>query len=339
MDGSMIKLSDDAKAILLLCGRFGKSDDSGGIKPLTLKEYNRLADWMVNKKMRPSDLLGKEVSQALPEAEYGLDAKRIRTLLSRGTVMALYVEKWIHNGLWIVCRSDEVYPERLKKHLKRTQAPPILFGVGNIDLLTSGGLAVVGSRNLDKGGEVFTQNIAETCAREGMSIVSGAARGVDQIAMISALNAGGPVVGVMADGLLKASVSAKYRDGIREKRLVLVSPYHPESRFTVGNAMGRNKLIYALSDYALVISAEKDKGGTWAGAKEELKRTEPKPVFVRVEDNAPEGNQALIKLGARTFPDSPWDEGLRMTLESTFSSARKPPLKQALLFGERSNTE
>ena len=330
----MQNLTDDAKAILMLCGRFGKNDAQGAVKPLSLLEYNRLAEWMMNRNIRPADLLSGVPEGMVTDARAGIDTARIRKLLSRGVAMAFAVEKWTHNGIWIVCRSDEAYPARLKRQLKRTQAPPILFGVGDMGLLSKGGLAVVGSRNVDASGEVFTRMAGETCARDGLPVVSGGARGVDQVAMLSALNAGGDVIGVMADGLLKAAVVGKYREGIRKKRLVLISPFHPEARFIVGNAMGRNKLVYALADFALVVSAEKGKGGTWTGAKEELNRTESKPVFVRMEGEVPEGNRALIDIGARPFPEPPWKNNLRKLIEEAALEQFKTMPSQVPLFGK-----
>jgi len=110
MDLYMQNLTDDAKAILLLCGRFGKSDATGAAKPLSLGEYNRLADWMVDRKIRPADLLDGKSEDMAPEARAGVDPERIRELLARGAAMALAVEKWTHSGIWIVCRSDDDYP-------------------------------------------------------------------------------------------------------------------------------------------------------------------------------------------------------------------------------------
>lgn len=334
MSAMMQPLTDDAKAILLLCGRFGKSDRPDAPRPLSLADYNRLADWMMNQNMRPADLLADASEDVLAGAGNGIEPERIGKLLSRGAAMALAVDKWTHNGIWIVCRSDDAYPVRLKQHLKRSQAPPILFGVGDRKLLFRGGLAVVGSRNADAEGEAFTREAGAACARDGIVIVSGGARGVDQVAMLSCLNAGGSVIGVIADGVSKASVAGKYRQGIREKRLVLFSPYHPEARFTVGNAMGRNKLIYAMADCALVVNAEKEKGGTWTGATEELKRPQPKPVFVRMEGDVPEGNRALSGLGARPFPKKPWDGHLKELLENAPPAGGKRLYNQGSLFGE-----
>ncbi|WP_172683888.1 DNA-processing protein DprA [Desulfosarcina cetonica] len=244
------------------------------------------------------------------------------------------MEKWSHSGIWIVCRSDERYPSRLKKHLKR-QAPPVLFGVGDIGLLDLGGLAIVGSRNVDAEGEDFTHKVAQACANSDVSVVSGGARGVDQVAMLSALETGGKAVGILADSLQKAALAGKYRQTIREKRLVLVSPFHPGSRFNVGNAMGRNKYIYALADFALIISAEIKKGGTWAGATEELKREEHRPVFIRMGSRVPPGNMALLEVGAHPFPEPPWEDDLNNLLDRAVPSVahvRQP--SQRSLFGD-----
>lgn len=62
--------------------------------------------------------------------------------------------------------------------------------------------------------------------------------------------------------------------------LLLLSTVNPKSRFTVYSAMERNKYIYALSRYAIVISSDFNKGGTWTGATENLKN-QWVPLFVR----------------------------------------------------------
>ena len=248
--------------------------------------------------------------------------------------MALAIEKWTSSGVWIICRSDEDYPVRLKQHLKK-QAPAILYGVGHPGLLQSGGLAVVGSRNVDNIGEQFTRLAVAACSKQGIPIVSGGARGVDQVAMLEGLHAGGTVVGALADSLLKSAVAKKYRDGIRELRLVLVSAFSPEARFNVGNAMGRNKHIYALADYGLIISAEVGKGGTWAGVTEELKRPDARPVFVRDASTAPGGNRALIKLGAKPYPKPPWGDNLVVKLSERINKKQISTGEQLSMFQQR----
>jgi predicted Rossmann fold nucleotide-binding protein DprA/Smf involved in DNA uptake len=321
-------LTNDAKTILLLCGRFGKNDTA---KPFSLREYNRLTDWLQDKRIRPADLLAAGETQLLETLPRKIDGERVKRLLERGAAMALAIDKWTSSGVWVICRSDEDYPVRLKQHLKK-QAPAILYGVGHAGLLQRGGLAVEGSRNVDNTGEKFTRLAVAACSKQGIPIVSGGARGVDQVAMLEGLHAGGTVVGVLADSLSKSTVEKKYRDGIREQRLVLVSAFSPEARFNVGNAMGRNKHIYALADFGLIISAEVGKGGTWAGATEELKRPDARPVFVRDEPTAPEGNRALIKLGAQPYPKPPWGDDLAAKLSKKTNKKRSSTGEQLSIF-------
>lgn len=292
-------LTEDTKAIILLCGVFGKDRSE---KPLSLAEYSLLVRWLIRVEMRPGDLLQKEnIAEASKGS--GLDKQRLESLLGRGVQLGFAVEEWQRNGIWVISRSDIDYPVRYKKHLK-DKAPPLLFGVGNRSLLNGGGLGIVGSRNVDEEGEAFTRQVAELCAYNRMPVVSGGARGVDQISMTAALEAGGVTIGILAENLLKKSVERDARHAIADGRLLLLSPYHPNARFSVGTAMGRNKLIYAMADYGLIVSAEHKKGGTWAGAEEELKRENSLPVFVRIGSKAPQGNNKLLDLGAIPWPES-----------------------------------
>ena len=322
----MNMMSNDAKAIVLLCGRLGKDSN---MEPLQQSEYTRIVRWLLSKNMRPADLLEPEnVSPAATGS--GIMEERLTSLLKRGVQLGFAVETWNRSNIWVICRSDPDYPARYKSHLK-DDAPPILFGVGERSLLQGGGLAIVGSRNIDAEAEDFTRATAEWCARGGLNIVSGGARGVDQIAMKGALDAGGCVVGILAENLLKNSVSRDARKAIADGRLLLISPYHPEARFTVGTAMARNKLVYALADYGLVVSADHKKGGTWAGAKEELKRNTGHPVFVRTTGSVPVGNRNLLDLGAVPFPDHTQDSEPAKMLQDAMKQqaacvAEKPDL-------------
>jgi predicted Rossmann fold nucleotide-binding protein DprA/Smf involved in DNA uptake len=134
--------------------------------------------------------------------------------------------------------------------------------------------------------------------------------------MGAALEAGGITIGILAENLLKKSVERTARYAISDGRLLLISPCHPDAHFTVGTAMSRNKLIYAMADYGLVVSAEHKKGGTWAGAEEELKRETSRPVFVRVENRVAKGNIKLIDIGAVAWPKSIEEDNLKQQLSN-----------------------
>jgi predicted Rossmann fold nucleotide-binding protein DprA/Smf involved in DNA uptake len=318
-------LTDDTKAIILLCGFFGKDSS---VKPLSQGDYNKFVDWLISSDLRPKDLLLKENIEPAAKGS-GVYQQRLESLLGRGVQLGFAVEEWQRNGIWIISRSDDDYPLRYKKHLGK-KSPPLLFGVGDRSLLVGGGLAIIGSRNVDEVGEVFTRQVGKLCALNRMPVVSGGARGVDQISMTAALDAGGVTIGVLADSLLKKSLERNSRKAIAEGRLLLISACHPNARFTVGTAMGRNKLIYAMADYGLVVSAEHKKGGTWAGADEELKREFPRPVFVRQGEGVPSGNSKLLGLGAVAWPDKVDHENLRRQLTELSARGRQKKIQKNL---------
>jgi predicted Rossmann fold nucleotide-binding protein DprA/Smf involved in DNA uptake len=88
-----------------------------------------------------------------------------------------------------------------------------------------------------------------------------------------------------------------------EGQLVLISPYDPAAGFNVGHAMQRNKLIYALADAALVVNSDYEKGGTWAGAVEQLEKLRLVPVYVRSTGETGKGLEALRRRGALPWPN------------------------------------
>ncbi|MDP4028962.1 MAG: DNA-processing protein DprA [Gallionella sp.] len=295
-------LSPDTEATLLLCGRFG-SERGEHHAPLTQKEYESLTRWLMERKLRPSDLLRCGSSGLLSDIVHAkLEPARVESLLARGTAMALTLEKWQRSGLWVLSRSDAAYPVRLKKKLGQS-APPLLYGAGDTSLLDAGGLAIVGSRDVSEQALEFTRNVACACARDKLGVISGGAKGVDSAAMQGAGEAGGIVIGVLAADLLRASVNRHNRTGIQSGQLVLVSPYNPEAGFNAGNAMARNRFIYALADYALVVDSAQGEGGTWAGAIENLRHNWV-PLYVRTPGEKA-GNAALIAKGARGFAYAP----------------------------------
>ena len=289
-------LDENSQAILLLSTYFS-AHRKGDTSPLTPVEYGRFARWLLENHFQPKDLLRQPevVLKGWSDPKAKINSDRVNFLLGRGMAMGLALEKWTSAGIWIITRADSDYPERLKRHLKE-DAPPLLFGVGNRALLNAGGLAMVGSRNIDATDETYARELAQRAANEGMNVVSGGARGVDETAMLAALEVEGTALGVLANDLLKAALSNKWRSYLKSKQCCLVSICYPEAPFNVDNAMGRNKYIYSLADYGLVIRSDKDKGGTWAGAKENQKKGLV-PLFVKADSNAA-GNAALLELGA-----------------------------------------
>jgi DNA processing protein len=296
-------ISDNTKAILLLAAPLlvaGKQRN--GARILNITEYNQLARLLRERNAQPSDLLSSAAPTLLADLRLRFDTKRLTELLARGFLLSQAVETWSNRAICVTSRADPDYPRRLKSRLG-LEAPPLLYGCGDWSLLDGGGLAIVGSRHVDENLIEFAQKTGSTSAAAGVTVISGAAKGIDRAAMEGSLSTGGRAIGIVADRLAQAVVARDSREAIREKRLVLVSPFDPVVGFNVGNAMQRNKLIYGLADAALVVNSDHEKGGTWSGAIEQIERFHACPVLVRTGEGIPIGNKKLIEAGARPWPN------------------------------------
>lgn len=295
-------LSPNTQAILLLTAPLiaGRGEPSTDL--VTPAEYKRLARFLRDKQRQPADLLASDARALLGEVQSLIARNRLERLLARGFLLSQAVERWQTRAIWVVSRADAGYPRRLKARLK-DDAPPVLYGCGDAAILDAGGLAVVGSRHVDDALVEYTEGIGRLAAKAGHTLVSGGARGIDQAAMRGALEAGGKAAGVLADSFERAALNREHRNLLMEGQLVLISPYDPSAGFNVGHAMQRNKLIYALADVALVVSSDYEKGGTWAGAIEQLEKLRLVPVYVRSNGEAGKGLEALRRKGALPWPN------------------------------------
>lgn len=300
----MESINIDKQAIVLLTSYFSKPGN-GSPPPLTPTEWKNFAGWLKDKRYTPGSLLtddGMNIISTWNDKKITQD--RLISLLKRGAQMSLALEKWSRAGIWILTRSDPEYPQKLKARLG-TISPPILFGVGNKELLNGSGIAVVGSRDITPEDINFSKELGRIISINKYSVVSGGAKGVDETVMLGALAKGGYAVGVLADSLLRKSLSQMYREYLMNEKLVLISPYYPEAGFNVGNAMGRNKYIYCISDAAIVVHSGL-KGGTWTGANENLNKKWV-PIYVKENNSKDSGNSALINNGAKIFNGNEFD--------------------------------
>ncbi len=281
--------NDDSLATILLVSRLCGE----GVQPLKASEYWKLCDQLG----KPNVLLGQTEDQLTRGHGLGPDlAARIVLLLDRATAMAFELERLEQSGINTLTPFDEYYPERFSKQLG-SKAPPLLHAAGDLGLLQASGVGIVGSREVTEDGAAVAKAAAERAARLGYALISGGARGVDQLAMNAAFQADGRVVGVLAESLLRKLKTADVRRAVHDGRTVMCTPYSPDAPFSAGNAMGRNKLVYALSLLTLVVASEVDKGGTWSGAVEALKNRSGRVGVWQGPGQGP-GNEELIERGA-----------------------------------------
>lgn len=308
-------LSPNTQAILLLTAPLIVGRGPADPNVLSAGQYKRLAQHLHAMKAKPADLLAAGSADLLASCDPFIEGNRLKHLLGRGLLLSQAIERWQSRSIWVVSRADAEYPPRLKAVL-RGDSPALLYGCGETGLLNRGGLAVVGSRNIDDSLVEYAVEIGRLAAAAGESIVSGGAKGIDQAAMRGALEEGGHVCGVLADGLERQVMNREHRNMIMEGQLVLVSPYDPNAGFNVGHAMQRNKAIYALADASLVASSDIDKGGTWAGAVEQLSKSSHIPVYVRSTGEPMPGLDALRRKGALAWPNPTGAEALGRLLSN-----------------------
>ncbi|HEY8907405.1 MAG TPA: DNA-processing protein DprA [Rhodoferax sp.] len=295
-------LSPNTQAILLLTAPLIAGRGTSSSDLLSPGEYKRLARHLREIQRQPADLISPDAADLLLACQPVMDEARLQRLLGRGFLLSQVIERWQARAIWVVSRADAEYPRRLKVRL-REDAPAVIYGCGDMGLLDSGGLAVVGSRHVDDSLVDYTMAIGRLAAKAKRTILSGGAKGIDQAAMRGALEAGGKVSGVLADSLERTTMNREHRNLLLDGQLVLISPYDPSAGFNVGNAMQRNKLIYALADASLVVSTDLNKGGTWAGAVEQLDKFKFVPVYVRSTMDSSIGLNALCGKGAIAWPN------------------------------------
>ena len=286
-------LDEQDLAALALTSRLVES----ATKPLSSREF-----WVLRRRIEPSALHGMTESEIAVElsapSEY---AERIAKLFDRAAGLAIALEKLDHSGIWTITGAGERYPERLRTRLCDS-APAVLHGVGDASLLDTDGVGVVGSRDISAEGSQIACEIAKSAVKSGLPVISGAARGIDEDAMTAAFKEGGQVVGVIADALERSVTRRDTRRGVADGQICLVTPFAPSAPFSVGNAMGRNKIIYALSRCTIVVASDHETGGTWAGATEALKNHYGR-VASWIGPGSGAGNSALVQRGADELSD------------------------------------
>lgn len=209
---------------------------------------------------------------------------------------AFMVEELLDQGYDIIPITSKEYSPTLKANLKYN-SPIVLYTKGNKQILQEKSIAIVGSRNANETSLAFTDNVAKKASSEYKVVVSGFAKGVDKQALDSALNYKGQSIIVLPQGITTfASGMKKYYKQIIEGDVLVLSTFHPKSPWSVELAMARNSIIYGLASEIYVAQSD-DKGGTWSGVCDGLKKG--RMIYVRKpSDKEKCANNTLIGMGA-----------------------------------------
>ena len=187
---------------------------------------------------------------------YGIEmAQRILKLLSQEDVLDYYLQKGRAADCVPITRVTPGYPLKLRKGLG-LESPACLWTKGDLALLESPRVALVGSRDIRPENAAFARKVGEEAAKQGYVLVSGNARGADRIAQDACLAEGGRVICVIADGLAQKK---------RHPSVLYLSEETYDQPFSIQRALSRNRVIHALANVTMVAQCELEAGGTWQG--------------------------------------------------------------------------
>ncbi len=206
------------------------------------------------------------------------------------------------NAIDIITVLDARYPGILKATLSSVHLPPVLFSLGNLQLLERVTIAIIGSRKAGELSLAFTHASACYLATHGTNVISGYARGVDRAAYDGAMSANGCTTVVLPHGIngLSKVQMTDLKPKIECGNVLLLSQFHPDAVWLVSRAMARNKVVTGLAQIVIVAETT-TQGGTWDAANGALAQKRPLYVCQAVDDELLSGNSALIERGGRSL--------------------------------------
>ena len=210
---------------------------------------NHFGDLELAWKAAPNDLaragLGLKLIERIVQARQNVDLDKLWAKIES-------------QGIKILTWEDEAYPQRLKEI---DQPPPVLYLRGEYlpdDLFA---VSIVGTRRVTAYGRQITEELSSFLAANGITVISGLARGVDAIAHQTVLKAGGRTIGVLGSGVDK--IYPPEHRALADKMIAsgaVVSDYAPGTPPDASNFPPRNRIISGLSLAVVVIEAGETSG-------------------------------------------------------------------------------
>lgn len=211
-----------------------------------------MAQPMEERELTQSDLLQLGCDREL--------AARITALLEQEELLDAYLARAASRGCVPITRVSGSYPPILRQRLG-LDSPGCLWARGNVAILNTPAIALVGCRELSEPNRKFAEAVGYQAAEQGLTLVSGNARGADRAAQDACLKAGGRVVSIVADSLNR----------VPPGNMLLLSEDGFDEEFSAQRALSRNRCIHALGRMVFVAQSDLQKGGTWSGTVKNLR--------------------------------------------------------------------
>jgi len=230
--------------------------------------------------------------------QLGLTQNQACNLLNTNWQQVSYYEQQIQqNNITVICIFDALYPAELK-HI--ASAPLLLFCKGDISLLSSPQVAIVGSRNATPTGLEIASELAYQLTLAGITVTSGMARGIDGAAHKGALANNGKTIGVLGTGvdIYYPKRHKLLTDQVLEHGL-LISEFLPGTAANAHNFPRRNRIISGLSLGVVIVEAE-IKSGSLITVRYAIEQN--KEVFAvpgSIKNPLSQASHFLIKQGAK----------------------------------------
>ena len=268
------------RGFLLLTSQLGDPER----KPLTVAQFRELS-------LRADGRICAEPDREMNAQDFvalgydGKTAQHLWRLLQDTQLLEHYLLRAKRAGCVPITRATATYPTAVRKRLG-LDSPGTLWAKGDDSLLNRPAISLVGSRDLQRENAAFAREVGRQAALQGYVLVSGNARGADQIAQNACLEAGGKVISVVADRLA---------DHPCRENMLYLSECEFDEAFSALRALRRNRVIHSMGAMTLVAQSGCRMGGTWDGTEKNL-RYGWSPVFCYA-DGSP-AQRMLMDLGA-----------------------------------------
>jgi DNA processing protein len=227
----------------------------------------------------------------------GLDARTSEALIAfrSGHDPLASHARIVQQGIDVVTLRDAGYPPLLKEIYA---PPPVIFQRGSVLPDDQLALAVVGTRGASAYGRLVTERFVSALVENGVTIVSGLARGIDAVAHRAALQAGGRTIAVLGSGV--DTIYPSEHRGLAEAVVAngaLLSEYAPGTKAERDNFPARNRLIAGMTRGTLVVEAGEVSGALITARMALEQNREVFAVPGNVTSAASAGVNALIRSG------------------------------------------